>query len=72
MRFTTTTGYPGSLNLHELAQQHANDLWVPTNLNEREAAAFALEHFRRQVVAELEMIEMRACDLFERSRAKAG
>lgn len=60
MRFATTTENPGPLNLHELAELHANDLWVPAHLTEEEAAAFALDQFRRQVAAELEMIEIEA------------
>ena len=51
MRFATT-GNPGSLNLHELAKRHANDLWVPANMTEKDAAAFALNQFRRQVAEE--------------------
>jgi hypothetical protein len=69
MRFSTTTENPGPLNLHELAERHANELWVPAELDERQAVQFALDQFRRQVAAELEMIEMRASHLMERKIA---
>jgi hypothetical protein len=37
-------------------QKHANKLWVADHLTDAQAAAFALNHFRRQVEAELAMV----------------
>jgi hypothetical protein len=59
MRFTVTTEKPGPLAIHELLERHANALWVPKHLTEEQAAAFALEHFRRQVEEELQMVRAR-------------
>jgi hypothetical protein len=58
MRFTVTTEKPGPLAIHELHERHANALWVPAHLTEEQAAAFVLEHFRRQVAVELQMLQL--------------
>jgi hypothetical protein len=56
MTFDVRTEHPGPLCIHELLQRHANDLWVPNHLNEDQAAAFVLDHFRRQIEAELAVV----------------
>lgn len=61
MRFTVTTEKPGPLAIHELHERHANALWVPAHLTEEQAAAFVLEHFRRQVEAEVQIVDI-ACE----------
>ena len=58
MQFTTTTAQPGPLAIHELLQHHANNLWVPDHLTESQAAAFVLEHFRKQIDAELRRVQI--------------
>jgi hypothetical protein len=59
MRFTVTTTKPGPLAIHELLERHANELWMPMHLTDEQAAAFVLDHFRRQVESELQMVEIR-------------
>jgi hypothetical protein len=56
MKFEVQTMNPGPLAIHELLQRHANELWVPEHLDDQQAAAFALEHFCRQVEAELAIV----------------
>ncbi len=56
MKFKIETEQPGPLAIHELLRLHANELWVPNHFNDGQAAAFVLDHFRRQVVAELAMV----------------
>ena len=53
-----STTRPGPLAIHELLQRHANELWIPDNLAEQQTSAFVLDHFRRQVEAELAMVEI--------------
>jgi hypothetical protein len=55
MTFTVNTEKPGPLNIAQLLEQHANNLWVPTHLTPEQAAAFVLEHFRKQVEKELKL-----------------
>lgn len=56
MKFRVQTTKPGPLASHELVARHANELWVPEHLDDQQAAAFVLDHFRRQIEAELAMI----------------
>jgi hypothetical protein len=58
MQFKVTTESPGPLGIAELLQRHADTLWVPDHLDADQAAAFVLDHFRRQIEAELAMIEV--------------
>lgn len=58
MIFRVTTENPGPLAIHELLERHANSLWVPNHLDAEQAAAFVLDHFRRQVEAELAMVKL--------------
>lgn len=59
MRFTVTTEQPGPLGIAELMQKHANQLWVPTHLNEDQARGFLLDHFQRAIAVELAMVDVR-------------
>jgi hypothetical protein len=59
MRFEVSTQKPGSLAIHELLERHANSLWIPEHLTDEQAAAFVLDHFRRQVDSELQMAQIR-------------
>ena len=56
MKFEVHTTKPGPLAIRELLQRHANELWVPEHLDDQQAAACVLDHFRRQVEAELAMV----------------
>ena len=56
MKFDVRTEQPGPLAIHELLQRHANELWVPEHLDDSQAAAFVLDHFRRQFASELAMV----------------
>ena len=49
---------PAPLAIRELLQRHANELWVPEHLDEAQAAAFVVDHFRRQIEAELAMVTL--------------
>jgi hypothetical protein len=56
MKFDVQTMKPGPLAIHELLQRHANELWVPEHLDDGQATAFVVDHFRRQIEAELAMV----------------
>lgn len=57
-RFIVTTEGSNKLNLRQLCEHFINDTWVPTHLTPEQAAEFALDYFRRTVLAELEMLEV--------------
>jgi hypothetical protein len=57
-RFTVASEGDNRLGLRELCQRFAEDLWVPAHLTDEQAAAFALDQFRRTVLVELEMLEV--------------
>jgi hypothetical protein len=63
MRFAATTTKPGPLAIHDLLESHAISLWVPDHLTDEQAAAFALDHFRRQVETELQMAQIRPLEV---------
>ena len=52
-RFIAEGAGPSTYRFAELCQEHANNLWIPTHLTDDQASAFALDHFRRAVLAEL-------------------
>jgi hypothetical protein len=56
MQFTVTTAKPGPLEIEKLLERHANSLWVPDHLDDDQAAAFVLDHFRRQIESDLAMV----------------
>jgi hypothetical protein len=56
MKFKFETEQPSPLAIHELLLRHANELWMPDHFNDGQAAAFVLDHFRRQVMADLAMV----------------
>jgi hypothetical protein len=45
-----------------LRQDYANDLWVPAHLSGEQAALFALDCFKWAVLAEIELLDVRAVD----------
>jgi hypothetical protein len=57
-RFVVTTEGSDKLGLRQLCQDCINDLWIPAHLDDEQAAAFALDWFRRAVLAELELLEV--------------
>jgi hypothetical protein len=58
MHFNITTQKPGPLVIHELLECHSNSLWLPEHLTDEQAAAFVLDHFRRQIESELAMVRI--------------
>ena len=56
MKFRVSTEGQDKLGLRELCEKHVNDLWIPNHLLPHEAVDFALDHFKRMVVGELEML----------------
>ncbi|MBW3599304.1 MAG: hypothetical protein KY475_18795 [Planctomycetes bacterium] len=60
MKFTVSTEGRNLLNLRELCEQHVNELWVPAHLTAEQSAEFALDHFKKTVLAELELLVVRA------------
>jgi hypothetical protein len=50
------TEQPGPLAIHEILRRHANEMWVPNHLDNTQAAAFVLDHFGRQIAAELALV----------------
>lgn len=61
-RFVVTTEGKNRLGLRELCERFVNDLWVPAHLADEQAAAFAVDQFRRTLLAELEMIDVSCSD----------
>jgi hypothetical protein len=61
-QFVVTTDGKNRLGLRELCQRFVNELWVPAHLADEQAAAFALDQFRRTLLAELEMIDVSCSD----------
>ena len=61
-QFVVTTDGKNRLGLRELCEGFVNQLWVPAHLADEQAAAFALDQFRRTLLAELEMIDVSCSD----------
>jgi hypothetical protein len=57
-RFVVKTEGSSRLGLRQLCQDCINDLWIPTHLDDEQTAPFALDWFRRAVLAELELLEV--------------
>jgi hypothetical protein len=57
-RFVVTTEGSNKLGLRQLCQDCINDLWIPAHLDEEQTAAFALDWFKRAVLAELDLLEV--------------
>jgi hypothetical protein len=56
MRFRVSTEGQNQSGLREFCERYVNDLWMPDHLLPHEAEQFALDHFNRAVIAELEML----------------
>lgn len=63
MRFEVITERPGPLGIHELLERHANSLWIPAHLTDEQAGKFVLDHFKRQVAAELAVVTVVSSNL---------
>jgi hypothetical protein len=57
-RFVVTTEGSDKLGLAQLCQDCVNALRIPAHLDDGQAAAFALDWFRRAIMAELELLEV--------------
>ena len=55
MRFNVTTE-SGNDTIRQLCEQHVNGLWIPDHLTPQQAEVFALDHFKRWVAGELELL----------------
>ena len=58
MNFRVTSEGENHLNIRELCQAHVDGLWVPAHLLPHEAEEFVLDHFKRTVLGELEMLSV--------------
>jgi hypothetical protein len=47
-----------SLGLKELCERHIQGMWFPQHAFPEQVAEMALDHFRRAVLAELEMLHV--------------
>jgi hypothetical protein len=56
-RFVVSSEGRNRLGLRQLCQDCIKDLWIPAHLDE-EQAAFALQWFRRAVLAELHLLQV--------------
>jgi hypothetical protein len=61
-QFVVSNDGKNRLGLRELCERFVNDLWVPTHLTDEQAVTFALDQFRRTLLAELEMIDVSCSD----------
>jgi hypothetical protein len=57
-RFVVTAEGSSRLGLRQLCQDCINDLWIPVHLDDEQTTAFALDWFKRAVLAELELLEV--------------
>ncbi len=55
-RFMVATEGGNIAGLREACQAFVDSLWIPAHLTAEQAAAFALECFRRTVAGELELL----------------
>lgn len=56
MPFTAATEGQNRLDLRELCESFANNLWIPDHLLPHEREAFALDLFTRTVAGELKLL----------------
>lgn len=57
--FTVHSEGPDRTGLVALAEHYINHLWIPTHLTPDQACEFVLDHFKRAVSGELELLEVR-------------
>ena len=58
MQFNVTT--EGNDEIRRLCQEHVNGLWVPDHLTPAQAEEFALDHFKRWLAAQMELLKVEA------------
>ena len=58
MEFKVRTHKKGPLRIDKLLEQHANSLWIPDHLSKKQTAQFALDHFKKQIATELQMLQI--------------
>ena len=56
MKFTVKTEGRNKLNLRQLCEDYANNLWVPDHLTADQAAEFAYDQFEKTVLTELKLL----------------
>lgn len=61
-RFVVTTEGPNRLGLRELCEQFANDQWSAAHMTPDRAAEALREQFRRAVLKELELLEVKCTE----------
>lgn len=59
-RFTVTTEATDRLDMATLCHIHANGIWIPDHLDPQQAEEFALDHFRRTVLNDHDMLVVKA------------
>jgi hypothetical protein len=57
--FTATTEGPNRLGLRELLQRYADEQWVANHLTKEQAAASVLGTFKRAVMHELKLLDLK-------------
>ncbi len=57
--YTIHSDGPDRTGLVAMAQRYIDELWVPTHLTPDQAHEFMLDQFKRAVVGELELLEVR-------------
>lgn len=57
MSFNVTSHGHNRLGLAEACQRDVDELWLADHMTAEQAAASALDQFRRTVLAEIEMLE---------------
>lgn len=58
-RFTVTTDGPDRLGLVALCQRYVDEQWLADHATPEQAAAMLREQFRRAVLAEIELLDVR-------------
>jgi len=59
-RYTATTEGTNKLGLREALQTYADGFWHPVGIDAERAAEMARDAFRRQVLSELQLLELKA------------
>ena len=60
MPFRVTATGSDTFRLATLCQEYANSLWIPDHLSTEEKESFVLDQFKRAVLGEVEMLEVRS------------
>ena len=60
--FTVTTEGQNRLGLRELCERYVNDQWLAAHMTPEQAAESVLDQFKRAVLAELELLDVRCVE----------